>query len=597
MRNVLILILSLGLAASASAASAECLPATARADLEATLLARFRASRLSVDQLEHHALTRLGLGGPISPASTATDDERRIALAARIAASLTRAAVVPATIESDLAAISVDRTLPGLPKQIYRHAATTMTEAYSEVERVRRQILVATSTTEKARLSNLRVRVVGDVRAAAQARAMALLYLSAPLDIGAVVGEFWNNHFNTSATKVAFAVVDYQRALRANVCGSFREILGTSAHHPAMSIYLDNAKSKIGAINENYGRELMELHTLGDDKLQYYDHEDIRSVARALTGWGVSFDSVAANTWTPAFRFYQSSHDPAALDLFGHAPRGLPLHLAAAPVDRRGVPTPEAVSRGEQVLDYLAQHPATRRNICIKLAVRLIGVAPAGLVSDCASASVWGTTGDLGAIYRYLLTTPEMWGANAPDAAQSYQAKVKNPIELLVSAHRTARLARASILDVAFMNNSARAISQLGIDVAMVAPPTGYADDGRWRSPGSILRWTPDLFANLDPSGLAWVTPTGTLRGAALERAIGDRISQAISAPDLDAALTTLATELTVGMLGLPADHRASAAALKGALLLPDKTRATSAPARARSFAATTLASRQFLRK
>lgn len=597
MKKLLTLLLGLGLAATASLASAECLPAAARADLEATLLARFRASRLSVDQLEHHALTRLGLGGPLSPTAGATDDQRRIALAARIATSLTKAAVVPTSIEAELAAIAVDRTLPELPRNIYRHAATTMTEAYSEVERIRRQSLVATSTTEKVRLSKLRTRVVSDIRAATQARALALLYLSAPLDIGAVVGEFWNNHFNTSATKVAFAVVDYQRALRADVCGSFRELLGTSAHHPAMAIYLDNAKSKVGAINENYGRELMELHTLGDDKLQYYDHEDIRSVARALTGWGVSFDSVAANTWAPAFRFYQSSHDPAALDLFGHAPRGLPLHLAAAPVDRRGVPTAAAVSRGEQILDYLAQHPATRRNICSKLAIRLIGVAPAALVNGCVSDSVWGMAGDLGAVYRYLLTTPEMWGANSADGPQSYQAKVKNPIELLVSAHRTARLPRAAILDVAFMNNSARAIAQLGIEVAMVAPPTGYADDGRWRSPGSILRWTPELFANLDSGALAWTTPSGTLRGAALERAIGDRISQAISAPDLDAALTTLAGELTVNMLGLPADHRASPAALKGALLLPDKNRATSAPARARSFAATTLASRQFLRK
>lgn len=597
MKNVLTLLVGLGLAASANLASAECLPAAVRADLEATLVARFRASRLSIDQLEHHALTRLGLGGPLSPAAGATDDQRRIALAARIATSLTKAAVVPTSIEAELAAISIDRTLPELSKNIYRHAATTMTEAYSEVERIRRQSLTATSAAEKARLSGVRTRVVGDVRAAAQARELAFLYLSAPLDIGAVVGEFWNNHFNTSATKVPFAVVDYQRALRGGVCGTFREILGTSAHHPAMSIYLDNAKSKVGAINENYGRELMELHTLGDDKLQYYDHEDIRSVARALTGWGVSFDSVGPSTWAPAFRFYQSSHDPAALDLFGDAPRGVPLHLAAAPVDRRGVPTAAAVSRGEQILDYLAQHPATRRNICSKLAIRLVGLAPAALVNGCVTDAVWGMGGNLGSIYRYLLTTPEMWGANSADAVQAYQVKVKNPIELLVSAHRTARLPKAAILDVAFMNNSVRAISQLGIDVAMVSPPTGYADDARWRSPGSILRWTPELFANLDTSGLAWNTATGTLKGAALERAIGDRISQAISAPDLDQALTTLAGELTVNMLGLPLDHRASAAALKGALLLPDKNKDTIAPARARSFAATTLASRQFLRK
>lgn len=576
-------------------ASADCLPRADAASFQAALLARLKASPLSVDQLEHHAQNRLGVGAPNPAATGSSDDERRAALAARIAASLAAANARPGQVEQALAEIQVTRSDPQVPSAIYRHASTTMSEAYSELESIRRQVFAAPTLAQKTELARRRIRIAADVRAAAATRELAILELAAPIDVGAVLGEFWNNHFNISATKVPYAVVDYQRALRIGTCGSFKDLLFQSAKHPGMLAYLDNAKSTAGAINENYGREVMELHTLGDDTLEFYTHDDVRGVARALTGWSVAFSQTASSAWHPEFRFYPSAHDPSALDLFEDAPRGLPLHLDAAPKSPKGVPLPEAVVRGERVLSYLAQHPATRRNICRKLAVRLVGFSTPTLLQACIAA--WGTDGDLPAVYRTILQSGELWSASPPPGTRAYGVKFKNPLELVASTSRAVRTPRARLLTVEHLNAALAAIAGLGIPVSQVAPPTGYADDGRWRAPGSLLRFNPYLFSQLDISGLSMNTPQGPRGGPGLERYVQDRVLAAITSPDADAALSALGRELVTDLLRLPADHTPSSASIKAALAFPDQNIATGATSRVRSFSAAVLGSPAFLRK
>lgn len=576
---------------TAQTALADCLPAAERAQFERRLLALFRTSDLTIDQLETHAADRLGLGRFAPGAATAqTDEQRRVALAAAIADSLEDAAALHAGYDTQLAAIEETSRVPGGSSFPYRAAAADMATTYSEIERYARLAREAPTAAERDRYRRLRSQAFNQSRASASARSFVQTMLSGSPDPGAVLGEFWFNHFNVSTSKAGWAVVDYQKALRRRVCGTFREMLHASAKHPAMLMYLDNFRSTASAINENYGRELLELHTLGDDRLRYYRQQDVVGVARVLTGWGVGFARVDANTVRPQFAFYRSSHDPAAIRLFQGAPAGIVLNIPAAEVSG-GVPRASAVSRGEMLLDYLAGHEATRANICRKLSVRFLGSVSSEVIQGCVANNIWGNDGDLGAVYRYLLTQPTLWSSAA------LQNKYKNPFELVVSAHRRTGLTRAKILNLAFIRNSLSAVAQLGLDVADVAPPTGYDDNNQWRSAGELLRWTPILFANLDVETLGLDVGGRILRGAALEQHVRAELATAAASANPILARRALGNRLAVEMLGVPATFTLAPLSIEDTFTQPDTLRAGGDQTVVRSFVETALAQRWFLKK
>jgi len=321
-----------------------------------------------------------------------------------------------------------------------------------------------------------------------------------------VMTDFWFNHFNVFAGKGATQeyLTEYERdAIRPHVFGKFRDLLGATAESPAMLFYLDNWQSAdpdadakrqmarggaafgrpgrnprgiagIGArppmpmparpgqdpdqprqkrgLNENYGRELMELHTLGVDG--GYTQQDVINVARAFTGW-----TIVGPRQGGAFRFEPRIHDSGEKIVLGQKIK--------AGGDR---------SDGEKVLDILASHPATATFIATKLVRRFVADTPPPALVDRAAARFRETSGDIREVVKTILTSPEFFSASA------YRAKVKSPFEFVVSA------VRATGTDVTDAMALAQAVRQLGMPLYMCQPPTGYPDKAEaWVNTGALL--------------------------------------------------------------------------------------------------------------
>ena len=317
-----------------------------------------------------------------------------------------------------------------------------------------------------------------------------------------VLVDFWFNHFNVYAAKgrTAEYLPDYERdAIRPHVFAHFRDLLEATAKSPAMLFYLDNwlsadpnAAERIAemrqrfadlrgrrfgrrgvqpgagipappnrpqaananggkrtrGLNENYGRELLELHTLGVDG--GYTQKDVIEVARAFTGWTIDRDR--------RFRFVPALHDNAAKIVLGH------------PIKSGGI------DDGEQVLDIVASHPSTAHHIAFELAQRLVADEPPPALVDRAAARFRETKGDLREVVRTIVTSPEFL---AP-AARS--VKFKTPFELVVSAVRTTGA------DVTDGKPFVQVLRQLGEPLYMCQPPTGYHDTAdAWVSAGGLV--------------------------------------------------------------------------------------------------------------
>jgi uncharacterized protein (DUF1800 family) len=305
-----------------------------------------------------------------------------------------------------------------------------------------------------------------------------------------VLADFWFNHFNVDARKgrVRFLLTEYEReAIRPHVLGHFRDLLEATAKSPAMLFYLDNWMSAAPSrahldgparrpalrrgkvlptirqrttqanrarrgLNENYARELLELHTLGVDG--GYTQKDVTEVARAFTGWTLDRPRGGGG-----FRFEPRLHDDGAKMVLGHS-----------------IKAGGGIRDGEQVLDLLARHPSTARFISTKLARRFVSdVPPAGLV-DRLAARFTDTRGDLRAVMRLLFASPEFL------APTSYRAKVKTPFEFVVSA---VRATGAQFADTRML---IKAVQDLGMPLYQCQPPTGYKDTAdAWTNTGALV--------------------------------------------------------------------------------------------------------------
>jgi uncharacterized protein (DUF1800 family) len=267
---------------------------------------------------------------------------------------------------------------------------------------------------------------------------------------------FWLNHFSVFRDKgrVRWLLADYaQNTIRPHALGKFRDLVMATLKSPAMLEYLDNAQNARDKINENYARELMELHTLGVDG--GYTQQDVIAVARALTGWTIDQPRQGGS-----FVFRAAMHDRGEKIILGQR-----------------FPAGHGEDEGERVLDLLASHPATAHHIAFELAQRFIADEPPPAVVDRAAAVFLSSKGDLRAVVRSIVTSPEFF------APAAYRAKVKTPLEFVVSV---ARASGATVMNAQPLAQALRA--ELGMPLYGCQPPTGYSNTAdTWVNTGALL--------------------------------------------------------------------------------------------------------------
>jgi uncharacterized protein (DUF1800 family) len=300
-----------------------------------------------------------------------------------------------------------------------------------------------------------------------EAEARLLRAVESPRQLEEVMVDFWYNHFNVYAGKGVdrALVASYERdAIRPNALGSFRALLGATAKHPAMLFYLDNvvsstprpnAKGRAQGLNENYARELMELHTLGVDG--GYSQRDVTELARMLTGW--TFDQRRLVRLDETFRFDAARHDKGTKTWLGH-------EIA-----------PAGQAEGEYALDVLAMHPATARHLSFQLAQYFVSDAPPpGLVERMAQSWL-ASQGDIRTVLKTMFASAEFMDSAAAGA------KFKTPYQFVVSA------ARASAAPLANVGPLVNAMSQLGMPLYGCQTPDGYKNtQDAWLNPDALTR-------------------------------------------------------------------------------------------------------------
>ena len=271
-----------------------------------------------------------------------------------------------------------------------------------------------------------------------------------------VMTDFWFNHFNVSMTdnQSRGHLLSYERdAIRPHALGEVRELLGATARHPAMLLYLDNARSNARrGLNENYARELLELHTLGVDG--GYSQKDVIEVARAFTGWTVQVRE-------GGFVFRPAGHDRGAKTVLG---KKLPAG--------RGIE--DGMTDGETVLDLLAVHPSTAKHLATKLAVRFVSDKPSPALVDRLAAVYLKSGGQVKPVLRAIAESPDFW--------DSVGDKIKSPFELAASA------VRGLDAEVRDPRETLRRIADMGQKLYAYQAPTGYPDRAEaWVNTGSLV--------------------------------------------------------------------------------------------------------------
>jgi len=267
------------------------------------------------------------------------------------------------------------------------------------------------------------VRRVAGRRAAETAQRSAWRALYSPSQLQELMTWFWMNHFSVYAGKgyIGTVLPSYEdEAIRPHALGRFRDLLGATVRAPAMLIYLDNVRNASGKRNENYARELLELHTLGVDG--GYTQHDVQELARVLTGLGIRPDARAPRVpralrgqlvQDGLFRFDPSRHDRGDKTLLGR-------HIAGGGLDEV-----------DRVLDLLARHPATARHISRKLAQYFVADRPDEALVRRLSATYLKTDGDIAEVLRALFSSPQF-------AASLKARKFKDPTQYVYSALRLA---------------------------------------------------------------------------------------------------------------------------------------------------------------
>jgi uncharacterized protein (DUF1800 family) len=333
-------------------------------------------------------------------------------------------------------------------------------------------------------------RLVPDVQTLKVARAVM-----SERQLQEVMVDFWENHFTVYDRKgqqMRYYLAAYDRdAIRPYALGKFRDLLGAVAKSPAMLFYLDNWESVADSseptldprpvprtvarggqrfaanpaaaprrpargLNENYGRELLELHTLGVDG--GYTQQDVINVARALTGWSIERPR-DFQQGGEGFVFRPASHDAAPKLVLGHT-----------------LPEGRGIEDGEEVLDIVSRHPSTARFIATKLCRRFVSDSPPPALVARAAETFTRTDGDIRQVLWTILTSPEFFSRTA------YRTKVKSPFELVVSALRVVNAEPDTT------PRTAQLIARMGEPIFGHQAPNGYPETGEsWMNTGAIL--------------------------------------------------------------------------------------------------------------
>jgi uncharacterized protein (DUF1800 family) len=402
---------------------------------------------------------------------------------------------------------------------------STPMELRAETRRINREMRMAALKRGEAILQQ-----------AIQGRAVRSIY--SPRQLQEVLVDFWFNHFNVSFKKGlvrVWAGVYEEQAIRPHVLGKFRQLLGATAKHPAMLFYLDNwvntapdlpkIRPPFKGLNENYARELLELHTLGVDG--GYTQQDVMALARILTGWGIqplNFKPTGNSqdvTDRQGFLFESKRHDFSDKVFLGKTIKG------------------SGIAEGEQVLDLLARHPSTARHLSYKLAQYFVADRPPASLVDKLAKSFLESEGDLRVVMKTLFAAGEF------SDPQYYNAKFKTPYQYLVSG------IRATDIPVNNQINSwlrIRAIlNDLGMPIYGCISPDGYKNtEEAWLNPDAMLRRI-SLAKSLAGGLFAKAKPVDVQQ---LRQTLGDNFSAqtkqviADSPPKLQAALILGSPEL-----------------------------------------------------
>ncbi len=286
----------------------------------------------------------------------------------------------------------------------------------------------------EAMVNQININDIGDLR---QRELLYLIYSERQLQ--QVMGWFWENHFSTnyrSHDNIGYEAAENQQ-FRQLALGNFRDLLDASAKSPAMLLYLNNDQSVKGRPNENYPREVMELHSMGEDG--GYTSEDIAELARILTGWQVGSNG--------QFAFNADDHDTESKVFLGQEI------------------LPGGVEEGEQALDILSQHPSTASFLCSKLVHFWVSDQPqARLNTDCANAFS-NSNGDIPTVLRAIFNSTEF------NDGDNFASKIKTPLELYVSTVR-------SLSAQPDIDQGLDIIDSMGMGLFDNPSPDGYPDSG-----------------------------------------------------------------------------------------------------------------------
>ena len=368
----------------------------------------------------------------------------------------------------------------------------------------------------------------------AQAKLLRAIYSERQLD--EVMADFWFNHFNVFANKGADRVLitNYeQEVIRPHALGKFEDLLVATAKSPAMLFYLDNwmsvgpdsmqalgisgrpgpygpyryprrypgrnpnanEKRRRSGLNENYGRELLELHTLSVNG--GYSQRDVTEVAKVFTGWTIEkpFDG-------GSFRFDPRMHEPGPKFVLGHRIK------------------PKGEDEGMEVLHRLATSPQTAHFISLKLAQRFVADDPPTALVDRMAKTFEKKKGDIREVLSTMFHSPEFWADGA------YRAKMKTPLEFVASA------VRATGADVDDAMPLARQLGNMGMPLYGAQPPTGYSMKAdTWVSSSALL----------NRMNFALSLTAGKVRGVKVDTA---QLAGGPPPADATAALSTLETKL-----------------------------------------------------
>ncbi|MEJ2793409.1 DUF1800 domain-containing protein [Iodobacter sp. LRB] len=285
-----------------------------------------------------------------------------------------------------------------------------------------------------------------------------------PRQLEELLTEFWFNHFNVYSGKAevrALAGAYEREAIRPHVLGRFRDLLGATARHPAMLFYLDNWQSvasgsrrnQSGGLNENYARELMELHSFGVDG--GYTQQDVTELARMFTGWSYERRNLAAGP-AAAFRFVQRWHDSGGKRWLGQN------------ISQRGE------AEGEYALDVLASAPATAAHISLQLAQFFVSDTPSPALVQRMAQRFKASDGDIRAVLETLFESDEFWQA---------VPRFKTPYRYVISALRLQGVEQPPLRAVQ------GTLQQMGQAIYAWPTPDGYkASEAAWLNPLAIQK-------------------------------------------------------------------------------------------------------------